>query len=257
MLHTPTTTANAEPFKRFVTSIARHQDEVREAQRLRWEVFAGEFGASLDSPQQGYDIDRFDAHCEHLIVRDRVRDRIIGTYRLLTAPGARAAGGYYSEQEFEMAAVLARRGRILEMGRSCVHPDHRGGAVVAMLWAGLAEFLAGDDHDTLIGCASISLADGGRQAAGVYASALRDHFAPPDHRVFPRNPWPLAAVDPSAQAAPPPLIKGYLRSGAVVCGAPAYDPDFQTADLFMMLPLERLETRHARHFRQTPPKVAA
>ncbi len=255
MLHTKNARA-ASPFKRYAVSLARHADDIREAQKLRWLVFAQEFGADLQSPEPGLDIDKFDIHCEHLIVRDRLFNRVVGTYRLLTARAARQAGGYYSEQEFDLGHLVERRPNILEMGRSCVHPESRGGPIVTLLWAGLGEFLAADPHDTLIGCASIPLNDGGHHAASVYTEAARHHLSAPEFRVNPRRPLPLAGLDASRDPSPPPLIRGYLRSGAVICGAPAFDPEFNTADLFMMLQLEQIELRHTRYLKQPLPKVA-
>jgi putative hemolysin len=256
MLHTQTITA-AAPLKRFTVALARHGDEVLEAQRLRWNVFVEEQGARIDTPLPGVDCDRFDPHCEHLIVRDRVTDRVVGTYRLLTAARAAAAGGFYSEQEFDLTALEPLRAGMIEMGRSCVHSDYRGGAIIALLWSGLADFLATTRLHTLIGCASLPLADGGHYAASVYAAASKDHSAPHEHRVVPHHPLPLQALDAGRDVTPPPLIKGYLRSGAVVCGAPAWDKDFNTADLFMMLQLDRLEQRHDRHFRRAAAPAAA
>ena len=256
MLHANTFDV-AEPLKRFTVALARHGDDVREAQRLRWRVFVEEQGARIATREQGLDIDRFDEHCEHLLVRDRVTDTVIGTYRLLTARGAQAAGGFYSEQEFDIATLAPLRAGMVEMGRSCVHADYRGGAIVALLWSGLAAFLARHGGTTLIGCASIPLADGGHHAASVYAAALRSNPALATQRVIPHRPLPLHELDATRAAAPPPLIKGYLRSGAVVCGAPAWDVDFNTADLFLMLELDQLAARHARHFRRPAAEQAA
>lgn len=255
MLHAKAMGA-AEPLKRFKVGLARHGDEVRDAQRLRWRVFVEEQGARLNSPQPGLDVDRFDAHCEHLIVRDCATEAVVGTYRLLTGLAAKAAGGFYSEQEFDLAPLAPLRAGLVEMGRSCVHPSYRGGIIITLLWSGLGTFLATTRAHTLIGCASIPLEDGGHHAASVYAAVTKTHACAREHRVRPRHPLPLAGLDSTRDAAPPPLIKGYLRAGAVVCGAPAWDPDFNTADLFMMLELDRLEQRTARHFRQPARKIA-
>jgi putative hemolysin len=256
MQHSRTITA-AGPMSRFKVFLARHGDDVLAAQCLRWRVFAEEQGARLATPHAGIDIDRFDSHCEHLIVRDCVTETVVGTYRLLSAAASMATGGFYSEQEFDLARLIRLRPGMIEMGRSCVHPDYRGGAIIALLWAGLGDYIARMGARTLIGCASISLADGGHGAASIYASAVRSHLSPRAHRVRPLHPLPLQGLDKTRDATPPPLIKGYLRSGAMICGAPALDPDFNTADLFMMLPLDRLESRYARHFQRQPPRAAA
>jgi putative hemolysin len=234
---------------RFTVALARHGDEVAEAQRLRWRVFAGEQGAHLPSPIAGLDIDPYDSLCEHLLVRERANGAVVGTYRLLPGTATRR-NGFYSEQEFDLAPLRLDRDRTLEIGRSCVAQDYRDGAVIAMLWAGLAAFIENGRYDSLIGCASIGAEDGGHRAASIYAGLDASHVSPPHRRVVPHHPLPLAQLDARRDAVPPPLVKGYLRSGAIVCGAPAYDAAFGTADLLMLLDVPLLSARYARHFRR-------
>jgi putative hemolysin len=124
--------------KSFQVSLARHQDEVREAQRLRWQVFAEEMGARLDSPEPGLDIDLYDAHCEHLLVRDPETAEVVGTYRILSPSAAKRVGDYYTETEFDLTRLQHLRGNMVELGRSCVHADYRTGGVITLLWAGFA-----------------------------------------------------------------------------------------------------------------------
>lgn len=232
-------------------ALARGAHEVEEAQRLRHRIFAGELGARLPTRTPGIDRDIYDPYCDHLIVRDERTAEVVGTYRILSPQNARRVGGYYSENEFDLTRLQHLRPRLVEIGRSCVHPDYRSGATIALLWAGLARYMQDGGHDFLIGCASVSMADGGRAAASLY-NRLGEHMSPLEYRVFPRCPLPLAALDgrlPEAQRPPvPPLIKGYLRAGAWICGAPAWDPDFNTADLPVLLPMSRLDARYARHF---------
>ena len=140
---------------------ARHLDEVREAQRLRYAVFAGEMGAQLNAPIAGHDIDRFDDYCEHLLVRDVVTRQVIGTYRLLTPTQACRAGGFYSDTEFDLSSLSALRHRMVELGRSCVHPEHRHGGVILSLWGALFEFMQRNQLDSMVGCASIPLLHNG------------------------------------------------------------------------------------------------
>jgi len=151
-----------------VVSWARHHDEVRQAQRLRYDVFAGEMGARLSSSLAGHDIDLFDDYCEHLLVRDTGSGAVIGTYRVLTPEQAKRVGGIYSDAEFDLTRLRALRPRMVELGRSCVHPAHRNGGVIMALWGALAEFMARNQLDTMIGCASIGMADGGHVAATLY-----------------------------------------------------------------------------------------
>jgi putative hemolysin len=238
--------------RRLSVGLAATPGEVAEAQQLRHRVFAGEMGARLAAGEPGLDRDRFDDFCDHLLVRDDATGEVLGTYRLLSPEGARRAGGLYSEGEFDLARLAPLRDGLVEAGRSCVHPEHRGGAVIALLWSGIADYMRAGGHRFLAGCASVSLADGGRAAAGVYRSLAATHAAPAQWRVFPRLPLPLDALDPAPEARLPPLVKGYARAGASVCGEPAWDPDFNTADLFMLLPLERLDPRYASRFLAGP-----
>jgi putative hemolysin len=227
---------------------ANTAQEVAQAQHLRWRVFVEEHGARVQSPVPGLDVDRFDAHCQHLLVRDRRTKQVIGTCRVLTGRAAARIGSFYSDQEFDLCALDHMRHRMVEIGRSCVHPGYRNGAIVALLWSGLAQLLLQGEYDTLIGCASIPVQDGGHEAASIYAKALRDGLSSQEYRVVPRLPLPLHTLDATRPAEPPPLIKAYFRCGARVCGAPHWDRDFNTADLFVMLEVGRLEARYARHF---------
>jgi len=231
---------------------ARHQDEVREAQRLRYQVFAGEMGARLDTPVPGHDIDLFDEYCEHLIVRDLASRQVIGTYRVLTPTQAHRVGGFYSDTEFDLVRLRALRERMLELGRSCVHPEHRHGGVVMTLWAALGDFMVRNGLDVTIGCASIPMLHNGMVSGDVAASVWRKvrdtHLAPVEHRVQPRVPLPLESLDDSLDVEAPALIKGYLRVGAKVLGPPGWDPDFNSADLPLMMRLSDLPARYRKHF---------
>ena len=138
---------------------------MRAAQRLRHQVFAGELGARLDGPEPGLDSDAFDAYCDHLLVREAATGDVVATYRLLPPERARIAGRLYSESEFDLGRLGPIRDDLVEVGRSCVHPAHRDGAVIALIWAGLARYMERSGHNWLAGCCSIPLADGGVLAA--------------------------------------------------------------------------------------------
>jgi putative hemolysin len=233
---------------RLRVGLARNEEDVRAAQRLRYKVFAEEFGAQLKCRIPGHDTDLYDPYCEHLLVREAESDRVVGTYRILPPDAACKVGLYYTETEFDLTRLQHLRGRMVEVGRSCIHPDYRGGAVIALLWAGLAEFMVSNRYEYLIGCASIPMTDGGHNAANVFKALAAEHLAPIEYRVFPKYPLPFEHLANGQPAAVPPLIKGYLRAGAWVCGEPAWDPDFNTADLMLLLPLSRLNPRYLRHF---------
>ena len=231
---------------------ARHLDEVREAQRLRYAVFAGEMGARLNTPLAGHDVDLFDDYCEHLLVRDGASGQVVGTYRVLTPAQARRVGSTYSDTEFDLVRLRSVRSKMVELGRSCVHPEHRHGGVIMALWGALAEFMVRNQLDTMIGCASIPMLHNGVVSGDVAASIWRQlrhtHLAPIEHQVFPRLPLPVDELDQSLSVEPPALIKGYLRLGAKILGAPAWDPDFNTADLPMMMRIADMPPRYRKHF---------
>ncbi len=230
--------------------LASGSADVRAAQRLRHRVFVEEMGAHLDGGVPGIESDRFDPYCEHLLVRDEDHGRVVGCYRILTDLAAGRAGGFYSQTEFDLTRVLALPGRRMEVGRTCVHPDYRGGAVIALLWQGLARYMLRNGFEYLMGCASIPLRSGTDEALAIYERLRARYLAPESWRVFPRAPMPRLNLTGHAvaRAAIPSLIKAYLQAGARVCGDPAWDPQFNVADLFIQLRASDVSARHARHF---------
>ncbi|MGE0350301.1 GNAT family N-acetyltransferase [Hydrogenophaga sp.] len=237
-------------------SWASHLDEVREAQRLRFDVFATEMGARLPQALPGHDVDLFDDFCEHLLVRDAASRRVIGTYRVLTPAQAKRVGSTYSDTEFDLTRLRQVRDRMVELGRSCVHREHRHGGVIMALWGALAEFMVRNQLDTMIGCASIpmqhegphGMVGGGHAAASIWRQVKDKHLAPIDCHVRPRLPLPIEQLDDTLDVEPPALIRGYLRLGARVLGPPAWDPDFNAADLPMLMRISNLPARYRKHF---------
>lgn len=231
--------------RRYAVRTSRNPDEIISAQKLRYQVFAVEGGALLPRAQDDRDIDDFDAHCDHLILTEAATGDTVGTYRLLPPGRSRML---YSDNEFDLSALRPLRPDLIEAGRACVHPDHRDGAAIGTLWSGIADYLRRTGHRYLIGCCSLSLAEGGAQAAAVCDLVRDKHMAPEELRVTPNLPWENRDVPRADRVRVPPLLRGYLRLGAVVCGPAAYDPEFGTADLLMLLDLERLNHRYARYF---------
>ncbi|MEV0274655.1 GNAT family N-acyltransferase [Hamadaea sp. NPDC050747] len=222
--------------------IATDAATVEAAQRLRYRVFAEECGATLHSTTPGLDVDEFDAYCDHLVVRHDRSGEVVGTYRLLPPQRAVWLGRRYSETEFDLSRLIVLRDRLVEAGRSCVDPEHRTGAVINLMWAGIARYLAANKYTWLGGCASVPIAD-----APAVREAVQKHLSPPQLRVDPRVPIPADEV-PVGRANIPPLLRGYLRLGAWVCGEPAYDPDFEVADFYVLLSLDRVDPRYLKHF---------
>ena len=231
---------------------ARHLDELREAQQLRYQVFAQEMGASLPGELPGYDIDRFDDYCEHLLVRERDSGLVIGTYRVLTPAQARRAGGLYSDAEFDLRPIDHLRPSMVELGRSCVHAGYRNGGVIMALWGALGEFLGRNHLDTMIGCASIPMQHhglpSGHAAASIWEQVRQNDLAAPQYQVQPRLALPVESMRCNVAVEPPALIKGYLRLGTKVLGPPAWDPQFNSADLPMMMRVADLPERYRKHF---------
>jgi putative hemolysin len=234
----------------FSILVASTADEISAAQRLRYAVFGVEMGARLHSPVPGLDVDAFDEFCDHLVVRDDRTGTTIATYRML--PPHKAPGRLYSDGEFDLTSLADLRQHIVETGRSCVHPDHRNGAVITLMWTGIARYLHLYGYRWLAGCASVPLADGGHAAAAVWEVVRQRNLSPERLRVTPRRPYPLGpppAVSRAAMlAAFPPLLRGYLRLGAWVCGEPALDENFGVADFFVLLSLDEIDPRYLRHY---------
>ena len=222
--------------------------EIKEAQRLRYKVFAEEMGANLASNSDNLDIDEFDDYCDHLLIRDQDSLKVVGTYRVLPPHKAKEIGRLYSDSEFDLSRIDHLRPQLVELGRSCVHQDYRSGAVIMALWSGLAQYMQKNNYEIMLGCASIPMADGGHFAASLYNSLSNDQMAPTEFHAFPRLPLPLEKLNGGLEVQPPPLIKGYLKLGAKICSSPAWDPDFNTADLLTMLRLSDINPRYAKHF---------
>jgi putative hemolysin len=239
---------------RLTVHLAASAEDVREAQRLRYQVFAEEMGARLSSVEPGVDQDIYDRYCEHLLVREPSRGEVVGTYRILGSADASRIGGFYCDDEFDLVRLTHLRGRTIEVGRACVHPDYRTGATIALLWSGIARYACSHQCDYIIGAASVSMSDGGHLAASVYNHMSREALSPVEYRVFPRCPLPVDSFEVRQDVSIPALIKGYVRAGAYVCGEPAWDPDFNTADMFMLLPMSRINARYARHFLKHGPE---
>ncbi|MGW1836138.1 GNAT family N-acetyltransferase [Streptomyces sp. NPDC002067] len=243
--HDPAPAAGPRPG--YTTALAATDAEIRAAQRLRHRIFGQELGATLHTEVPGHDTDALDAHADHLVTVHHPTQEVVGTYRLLPPGRTRRL---YSDDEFDLTALDALRPSLIEAGRSCVHPEHRGGAVINQMWAALARYTLLSGHRYLAGCASVPLADGGTAAAHAWALARTRHPAPPGLHAVPHRPWLPAGELPGKPAAAqlPPLLRGYLRLGAWIAGPPAHDPDFGVADFFVVLDMERLGDRYRRYF---------
>jgi putative hemolysin len=227
--------------------VTREAESVLDAQRLRYEVFAEEMGARLPSAAGRLDVDRHDPHCAHVLVREGRVGRAVACARLLDACGAMSAGGFYSQQEFEMSRALTLPGRIMEVGRACVAKDRRDGATLSALWSGIAREAVARGISHLLGCASVPF-DPEVEALEPLRRSLLPYWTPDALRVHPRRPVPRDPAAPSRDAGLPPLLAAYLRLGARVGGEPSWDPEFGTADFFVIVSVDKMAARYARRF---------
>jgi putative hemolysin len=255
--------------------LARSAAEVRRAQRLRYRVFYEEMSAVADAKTliARRDIDPFDAFCDHLLVIDHAASRhavrkpaVVGTYRLLRQKVAERAGGFYSASEFNVGALLARHRdcQFLELGRSCVLPAYRNKRTVELLWHGIWTYVLQHQLGAMIGCASLEGTDPDRHAQSL---SFLHHFArAPEawrtralpHRYVEMNRLRRNAIDPKAALhALPPLIKGYLRIGAVFGDGAVVDRHFGTTDVLVVLPVSTIDQRYVAHFGPAADRHAA
>lgn len=231
-----------------VVALAHTPEDIKASQHLRYQVFAEEQGAQLANPTLKLDTDVFDSYCHHLVVKERGTNKVVGSTRILTGPAAESAGSFYSQQEFDLSALLPLKGNVIEIGRTCIHKDYRKGSGIAMLWLGLAQFMQIHQIDFMFGCASVSIEDGGQQVRNIIDYVKKKgHLAPERYSVTPTSPVPKYFRG-SEKAILPPLLRTYLKLGAWVVGKPSLDLDFNCADFFILLDVNNLNTRYHRHF---------
>lgn len=250
----------AERAPSFSVSLAATPDDLRAAQALRYEVFIQELGGSgeLVDHAAGLERDAFDDHSDHLLLRDDSRDEVVGVYRLMRAEHAATAGRFYSASEYDLGPLLQSGRRLLELGRSCLHRDYRGGMAMYHLWTALADYVAEHGVEVLFGVASFHGTD--IAALGQPLSLLHHrHLAPPALR--PRavsghfQPMDLIAHDQidakAAMVQMPALIKAYLRLGGMVGEGAFVDHAFNTTDICLILDTARLSARQQKIYTGT------
>ena len=227
-------------------------EEIKEVQKLRYDVFCEEYNVTL--PTTTYwngnpiDADEIDEGCLHLVVREGQTLEPVGYTRVLTKDMAQKLGGFYSEHEFDIHNIKNIEDNTMEIGRTCIHPDYRNGATIAVLWSKLAKFMMDNNYQYLFGCASISLADGGTSFATVMPNLLSAHLCHESLRVSPKLPIDLQASPCQTKDQLPPLLKAYMKMGAKICGDACWDPEFNVADVFVVLDLDQISNRYAKRF---------
>lgn len=231
----------SRPPSEYTLRLACCAEDVRLAQALRFEVFNLELGEGLEaSHATGLDADAFDGVCDHLLVEHPPTGQVVGTYRLQMGSKAASALGYYSAQEFDLGVFEPARAQVVELGRACVHQEHRSLAVVGLLWKGIADYATERGGRYLCGCSSLTSQDPA-VGASVYAALCRKYLVAPPWRV---KPWPAyeCPMDHMAPETPPvpKLLRAYLQMGAKICGPPALDRQFKTIDFLTFMDLDTL-----------------
>jgi|TARA_R110002072_G_scaffold9326_8_gene45511 putative hemolysin len=250
--------------RQFLARLAESDGEVQASQRLRFQVFCEEMSAkpSDEMLAQRREFDAYDAYCDHLLIFDvsqpgeeGLPGRVVATYRFLRREKAAAAGGFYSANEYDVSALEALEGELMELGRSCVHADHRSGVVMQLLWRGIADYVFYYNIVALFGCASFQGVD--LQTLRLPLSYLYHyHLAPEEMRARTRERYYnsinlMAKQDIDVKQARkelPPLLKGYLRLGGFIGDGAFIDPEFGTTDVCVVVPTETVTNKYLRHF---------
>lgn len=234
---------------RYNVRLARGAEEIRAAQRLRFQVFNLELGEGLDaSYQTGLDRDSFDHICDHIVVFHSESGELAGTYRIQTGSAAASGRGYYSAQEFDFSVFEPLRGKMIEIGRACIHRHHRNPAALGLLWKGIALYAQEREGRYLIGCSSLPTFEP-NAGWSVYNKLSQRHLSPPERRTRPLPGWEcLPDGSPSDPFPVPKLMQAYLGLGAEICGPPALDRQFGTIDFLTLLDLEAIHPAAKRRF---------
>ena len=254
--------AEPSPPRDLSVRLARTDADIVAAQKLRWDVFYGDLGAIADERLNtlGLDCDPYDTVCDHLLVEDRAGGEpiVVGTYRLLRQSVAARHHGFYTTGEFDLDGFLASADadrELLELGRSCVAPAYRDAGTIQLLWRGIAQYLMAHGIGRMFGCASFAGMDPQAHAAPL-SYLFHHHLAPAPLRVsalagrrIDMAMLPVGGYDPrQAMRLLPPLIKGYLRVGATVGDGAVIDRQFNTVDVFMVMPVEAIAQRYMSRF---------
>ncbi|NRB17068.1 MAG: GNAT family N-acetyltransferase [Rhodobacteraceae bacterium] len=237
----------------FTVKIAETAADVMAAQALRYQVFVQELGGNGDlvDHQQGLERDGFDPFVDHMLVWDTTNGTLAGVYRLLREDQAMRAGQFYCETEYDLTELRASGRKLLELGRSCLHPAYRGGTAMFHLWSGLAAYVEQHHIEVLFGVASFHGTDP-LVLANPLSMLRQNHLAPTNLRVRARTYQPMDLVSPDeldrrqAMIDTPALIKAYLRLGGCVGDGAFIDYKFNTTDVFLILDTEKMNSRQRR-----------
>lgn len=240
----------------YIIKTAENTDELQKALRLRHDVFIEEILHKKKFLQA--DIDKFDKKCDHLIIQDKRTDQIIGTYRLNSSLYTKK---FYSATEFHMKHIVKLPGNKLELGRACVHKDHRNGVTIALLWEGIMAYLMKSDTKYMFGCSSVKTMDREKILSMIYYFKNKGHMS--DHtKISPRGKFKIHGIkksikfdnsryhdpelDMMVKDMVPSLLNSYLKAGAKICGIPAMDRSFRCVDFLTLLDVDQMKQSYGR-----------
>jgi len=243
----------------FYIKLATNHEEIEKAQRLRYEVFNLEQERGLKTAEKyGIDFDEFDEYCLHLLAVEKATGNVVGTYRAHLGCIANSAKGFYSSKEYEIHGLYHIADKCLELGRTCVSPEHRSGAVIALLWSGITELLVRANLRYMLGCVSLAGTDPAFGWA-LYEYLAKKSAVSKEFTVIPRPGFilkrppngeveVLLSNESALKKKIPPLFKGYLHLGGLICGEPALDSEFGTIDFFILVDVTKAPARYKHHF---------
>lgn len=227
--------SNSKTQQLYRLRLAESSADVEAAQRLRFQVFNVEMGEGLASAvETGMDVDRFDAVCDHLLVEEIATGTLVGTYRVQMGDRALAGAGFYSAQEFDFTPFLGRASELVELGRACVHKQHRNLVVLGLLWKGIAHYAKERGGRYLIGCSSLTSQDPAEGLA-LYLALKDRYLAPEGWQTTPMPGYRCEAEPLTTPVRAPKLMSAYFTIGAKICGEPALDAEFKTIDFLTLV----------------------
>jgi len=243
--------------KRYIIKTVENSGELEKVLKLRYKIFYKE--RINKTCFIGIDFDKFDLISDHLIIIDKQTDLIVATYRLICS---RFANTYYSETFFQIDNIKEAKGVKLELGRACIHSDHRNGPVMVLLWKGLSEYMKEVSAKYLFGCSAIQTTNI-IEVSLLYKYIKDLYLSSDDLRVFPKEPYKLQGLgnyietynkfDVSTERIRnfiPPLLKGYFKAGSVICGEPAIDKNLGSADFFTVLDVDAISKTHEKKYKR-------
>lgn len=242
----------------FEVKLAQDKKEIQDALRLRYEIFRLQMQGNSKLPKAyELDTDIYDKFCEHLIVIDRMKNKVVGTYRLLLGSKVDKTIGFACEEYFDICNIkkLAKEGEIMELGRSCVHRDYRSRPVINLLWTGIAKYIKDYNVGYLFGAPRLYTKEPGK-VSRIFKFIKERFYAPSKYRVYPKFENRFKGLKQNI-AIPnprqiwhrlPPLIKGYIKAGVVVCGLPAINPHLDSVTIFVLLDVQKIPPAYKEHF---------